>query len=553
MTPTSVTVGSGSGVVDASGGRIAAMYHGAVAERDKQLVRARRCAELTLPTYLPHEGRDAGGSLTQNYQSLGADGISNLQGRLLTAILPIGVPWVTYDMAPEIRYSKSISEERKRAIADELYVREMIVQAAVESIRGRGARQPATLRSIKRTVYGHILITGEALEFLGDEGDDFQLRTYRRDTYVTLRDAEGNVLNHIIWEQVDPLALGDEKLKRSKLRVADLRKKYTAERMLGLWTLVEWQPESKVWKIEQELNGNAIATRQERVTPFFSTPYDLVPPDHYGIGLAEQKLGDLSSFDELSERELDFAALASKIHPVIDASSEVRAQDFKKKSGEVIEGARVQAGEAQDIGWFGAGKLLPNFEMVRVAKVAIEQRLGRAMLLGSQSVRDSERTTATEVVRVTIQELEGAMGGVYSSIADEQQMPMHDRVVAVLEAKARLPRLPAELVRITANTGIAALNREASAQRLLRMFEIIKGLPQELSALLVRRIDDGTLLQRLARDAGVEEPGLVKTSRQLEAETQKAAALQAQLAAAGKAIDTGGNIIENAAAQAQAT
>lgn len=549
MSTITVTVGSGSEPAASQGGRIAALYHAATSERDQHLARARRCAELTLPPYLPDLGRTSGDALKKNFQSLGARGVSNLQGHLVTAIWPVGVPFFTYEATAEIRHSTRISAERKQAIADELYIREMIVQAAVESIRGRGARQPATFRTIKRTVLGHALITGESLELLNDDGDDFQLRTFRRDTYVTARDAEGNVLYHVVWEQIDPLSLSEQKLEQSKLDVSDLRRKHVGERMKALWTLVEWQPESKAWKIEQELNGHTIAKREDRVTPFFSTPYDLVPPDHYGIGLVEHNLGDLSSYDELCERELDFAALASDFKLVLDASSEMRAADFKRPSGEVIEGGRVQAGEVQDAAFFGLDKLA-DFQVVEKVVERIETRLGAAFLLGSQSVRDSERTTATEVVRVTIRELEGAMGGVYSAIADEQQMPMHDRVVAVLERRGKLPPLPRELVKITPNTGIAALNREASAQRLLRMFEIIKGMPPELSAMLTRRIEDGTLMSRLARDAGVDEPGLIKTTSQLEEETRRAAAMQAQMAAAGKAIDTAGNIVEAQATQA---
>ena len=71
----------------------------------------------------------------------------------------------------------------------------------------------------------------------------------------------------------------------------------------------------------------------------------------------------------------------------------------------------------------------------------IEQRLSYAFLLNASVIRDSERTTAEEV-RMTAQELQDSLGGIYGVLSQEFQLPLVKRKLALLNKTKKLPELP---------------------------------------------------------------------------------------------------------------
>lgn len=517
--------------------RLKGQYDVDAGPREAVLEQARLSAALTKPWILPPVGQSKDERLPQTFQSLAARGITNLEGRILLAMFPPTNLWFKLALAPDIEYDPSISSDELQAVKNALFIEELKIQATLEAanlepdnrIRGTG------FRSRKRMAISQILITGDTLEQLTD---DYRIKVYRRDMYVTRRNSDGDVIYHIVKETLDPLGLPENIMKMTGLQLTELRGKDPWNRMVDMYTMVMWQPETKTWIIEQEINGNVVVRSEELITPFFSTPFDLAPNEDYGRGFIEQNLGDVRTLNELEEKVLDFAAIASKILVAKDYSSTVRRKDLLKPSGSIID-ARVSGGEIQDVAILRADKL-NDFQVVNLSIVRKEQSLGKSMLLESEVQPTGDRVTATQIQRIAF-EVDGALGGVYASIADDQQTPLLRRAIWQMKRDNIIRDLPPQAVEMKIVTGLAALGREIDVNRILRFAQIVAQLPEA-----ARRLDQSVLMDVIARNLSIDERGLIKDDAQVQAEAQAAMQMQAQQQATQKAIDTAGNLAEDA-------
>jgi len=374
---------------------------------------------------------------------------------------------------------------------------------------------------------------------------DYRLKQFRRDMYVTRRNSPGEVLYHITRQKLDSLSMTTEMLDRAGLEPEQTDPNTDpGKRVVDIYTRCQWQPLSKMWLIEQEVNDNIIAESTEPVSPFFSTAFELAPEEHYGRGFIELNLGDARSLNELSLRILDFAAVHSKILWAKDYSSNIRDVDFAKPSGEVIQ-ARVSGGAVQDAAILQANNA-QSFQVVGAAHTAVHSDLSKAMLIESEITPTGERVTAMQVQRVA-QELDGALGGVYAPIADEQQIPMLRRLMWQLQRDQLILPVQDGAVEMNAKTGLAALSSQSKANDMLTFAQIITQLPPQVAA----KIDWNVFTDILVRVYNISERGLIKSKEQMDQEA--VAAEQAAMAqeATAKGIDVIGNITETQATQEQ--
>ena len=545
-TPYDQSVGfspSGTSSGGGSKGAIAAQFAADDAARTNVLNRARLCAQLTDPSLLPPLGQIEDQKLPENYQSVGSNGLTNIEGKMLLALFPPDRPWFVQELAPQIKFAP-VPPEAIGLWEQALFLQDLVAMATLESAnpdsRDEYGGDVAGFRTVQRQSISQTIATGDSLERLDD---DYRISVFRRDQYVTRRDSCCRVLYHIIRETLDPLSIGQKQCDMAKLDWSSLMKKPAIDRLCPMHTRVEWHPISKRWVIEQELHGVVINTSEEKYSPFFSTPFKLSPGEHYGRGLIERNLGDLRSLDELAKRQLDFAELASKMLPALDYASEVKPENLAADSGKPFR-ARVLNGVIQDVAMFKVDKLA-DFTVVEKIVERIERRLSKALLTESGSVRDSERTTAFEVSEVTLKELEGGLGGVYAPISDKKQVPLVNRLFYQLRRDNIIQTVAPGTVKVRTLTGIAALARQAQAARLLKIADVVKLLGDEAIA----RLNVDVFLDVFARMQGGYEPNLIKSTAQVKIERQQAIALAAQHAATQKAIDVAGNVVENNATQ----
>ena len=153
----------------------------------------------------------------------------------------------------------------------------------------------------------------------------------------------------------------------------------------------------------------------------------------------------------------------------------------------------------------------------------IEMRLEAAFLMVRSVQRDAESVTAAEV-NLMAQELENSLGGIYSILTQEFQLPYLKRRMHLLVRQGKVPKLPDELVKPKIVTGLQGLGRGNDRNKLI---EFIGTVAQALGPDVMRQyVNVDEAVKRLATSIGIDTANLVKTQEEIQAEQQAAAQQQ---------------------------
>jgi hypothetical protein len=227
-------------------------------------------------------------------------------------------------------------------------------------------------------------------------------------------------------------------------------------------------------------------------------------------------LGDLQSLEGLTQAIVEGSAAAAKVLFLVNPNGTTRPRILANSSN----GAIVQ-GNAQDV----TVLQLEKFADFRVAQETIEsikERLGFAFLMNTSIQRQGERVTAEEI-RFMAQELEDVLGGVYSILSQEFQMPLVNRLMNRMANSGRLPKLPKDIIKTTIVTGLEALGR---GHDLNKLDSFIQGASQLLGDSFPTYVNMSDYLKRRATSLGIDVEGLIKTEEEIEQEKQQAAQQQ---------------------------
>jgi hypothetical protein len=156
-----------------------------------------------------------------------------------------------------------------------------------------------------------------------------------------------------------------------------------------------------------------------------------------------------------------------------------------------------------------------DFRVAQDAAQAIIQRLSFAFLLNTAIQRGGDRVTAEEI-RYMAGELEDALGGVYSVLSLEFQLPLVTRIIFVMERAGRFPKLPKGMIRPTITTGLEALGRGHDLNKLNVFASTAAQIAQ-----LPPEINKADFLTRVGTSLGIDMAGLVKTPEQMAQEQQQ--------------------------------
>ena len=148
----------------------------------------------------------------------------------------------------------------------------------------------------------------------------------------------------------------------------------------------------------------------------------------------------------------------------------------------------------------------------------IEERLAYSFLLNTAIQRNAERVTAEEI-RFMAQELESALGGVYSVLSQEMQLPLVNILMKRMSATKKIPKLPKGTVTPVIVTGVEALGRGNDLNKLRTYIQDLVQLSQ-VSPETIQRVNFDDLVTRLATGHGIDTTGLIKTEQELQAEMQ---------------------------------
>jgi hypothetical protein len=490
-----------------------ARYEALRFKREVFLSRARRCAELTIPSVLPPAGISASAPMHEPYQGIGSRGVTNISSRLATALLPPGITSFRLSVAPKVLL-KATELIVPKEVELNLAKSELLIQSEIER---SGWRAPTNL-----TVQ-LLVVTGNALEQVLP---DNRIRTYRLDQYVVARDPTGIVLEIVIEERISPLALPPEAQS-----LVPQKAKNNPMDLVELYTHVKRTPKGS-YSVYQEVEGKKVPGSvgvYKKNCPFMAYRWNLVPGEDYGRGKVEEHIGDLRSLEGLEKAILDGAAVAAR--NLIFVKPNATGGNLKSKIAKANNGDVIVA-NPDDIAGF-------KFENVQALQLAaqhaatLRQQLAEAFLLNSSIQRDAERVTAYEV-RKMAEELEGNLGGIYSMLSQDMQAPRLQRLIMQMQSKDELPDWPDDMISPIITTGLEALGRERDIERVRVAGELVTGLGPEAA----EYADTPVLLAKGLTALGL--PAAVRSEEKVRELRQQKAMMKAMESGAAGVMQTAG-------------
>lgn len=470
------------------------------------LERAWDAAELTIPALLPRQGHTPHTKYPTPYQGVGSRGVNNLAAKLLLALLPPSSPFFKLSVSEfEIAKVTGNNQASMTQIQESLGAIERAVMSEIEA----SAMRTSLFEAIK-----HLVVTGNGLLYLPKDGG---LRVFPLDRYVTVRDYESNLLEAVTKESISPSALPDEIVEQAGLNISQSYDGGGSEVDVYTWVRrigdkVHYHQEVQDVIIEETRGSVPV-----KESPWIALRWSKIDGESYGRGHIEEYLGDLRSLEGLTQAIVQGSAAASKLLMLVDPNGLTRIRDIAEAPN-----LAVRSGRAGDVSVLQFEKAA-DFSVALQMSAKIEQRLAQAFMLLDGIRRDAERVTAEEI-RLMANELEDALGGVYSVLAAELQLPLVNRLLSVMTKRRVIPSLPKE-VTPTVTTGFQALGRGHELQSLMSFGSLVQRTlgPEAFTS----SINPSDFIARIGIALGIDMTGLVKTQEQIAQEQQ--AAQQAQL------------------------
>lgn len=477
------------------------LYHKLEGQRWSYLDRARQCSKLTIPYVMPDEGFNSHSRLETPFQGVGARGVNNLASKLLLALLPPNAPFFRLNIDKYKLQAEGSPDEVISGI-------ETALQQVEEAVMDEVSRE--SYRVALHEALKHLIIAGNALVYLPDEGG---MRIFHLDRYVVERDPMGNILYVATKETVSYASLSEE------MRAVVGVQSESPNDDLHVYTAVCRKENG--WRVYQDINGELIPSSEGFYAldknPFIPLRFSRVDGESYGRGYVEEYLGDMQSLEKLTQAIVEGSAAAAKVLFLVNPNGTTRAATLAQSPN----GAIAQ-GNAQDVSVLQLNKF-NDFRVAQETIATIKDRLGHAFLLTSGVVRNAERVTAEEI-RMLSMELETALGGLYSLLSTELQLPMVNRIMTVMNKRKALPKLPKDLINPVIITGVEALGRGNDLQK-LDMF--LAGASQVVGPdATAQFVNVAEYFSRRATALGIKTAGLIKTQEEIEAEQQQAQQMQ---------------------------
>lgn len=517
---------------DVAYGRAKAVYDKLTQDREDYTRRAEECAKYTIPRLFPREYDDRGTDYATPYNSVGARGVNNLASKLLLALLPPNQPFFRFGLDEEsmTMLQESNNEQMKDAIELGL---SMLENSVVKYMEANSLR-PTLSEAIKQ-----LIVAGNALLFLPPK--EGGVKCYKLRNYVVQRDGTGNVLQIVAKDTMSRASLPDyvSKFLTDHRPVSNEDSKPSDEKV-DIYT--HTYLDGNRWMSYQEIDGFKVPKSEQTYPkdklPWLPIRFSKIDGENYGRSFVEDFLGDLRSLEVLSQSIVDLSKIAAKVVYLVSPSCQTNIQALAKaRNGAYVKGrlddvVPVQLNKSADM------------QVTMSTASNIEQRLSFCFLLNSAvqtGAAGRDRVTAEEI-RYVAGELEDTLGGTYSLLSNELQMPLVKCIFNQMQSNGQLPDLGEFDSRIepTIVTGVDALGRGHDLANLTQAMTILSQFPE-----VMQSVNQSNLALRVFTSAHIDPTGLIKTPEQIEQERQA----QMQMYQQQVATDTAGQVVANQAAQ----
>lgn len=435
-------------------------------------------ASLTLPWIMPSVD---GKSDSQHEEmpvpagSVGARAVNHLANKIASSLFIPSIPFMKLTVTESGYREAQEIEGLSKAALDTLMSK--IEHEAVGSINAAQHRAQSVL-ALKQAI-----ITGNALLYYPEDG---AVQVYNFHDFVWKRNMSGDVVEFLTCEKVNTERLTPE-LNR-ELENKNIKPK-GSHRDVEIYTRVHRSYRSVqdfVWKIEQaiedvvlDIDNGLDAQYTPDELPWMFITWNIARGEDYGRGLIEDYFYSFEAHRVLSAAQMRmFAVMANKkffIEPGAIPSPDDVIRITESPPGSFHELPKDSLWTIEHID----NEVAAIYEKIQ----GLEREIAQSFLLNSAAVRNVERVTAEEI-RMQVQELETAFGGVYSKLATEWQVPLGRLLLSRVKAKEILD-IPS--VTLTVVTGIEAMSRMGELENVRTLLADMAGIgampPQMLERL----------------------------------------------------------------------
>ena len=436
----------------------------------------------------------------------------HLANKLGLSLFPPNTPFFKLEIDSLALQVEEAGPEIKTELDTALVKVEQAVMTMLETMSARASLHEA---------FKQLLVAGNVLLYVNSDG----IRVIHLQNYCVQRDPMGKVTEIIVEEEVYPEALPKGFLAD---KLEDDKTTGPVKKTIKVYTCVKFDKGVATWY--QEAKGEEIPNTYgmcpEGCSPWIVLRFNRMSDEEYGRSFVEQFYGDLLSLESLYQSVLEGSAAAAKILFLVNPNGTTRPRTIANAAnGAIIQGnaadvSVIQSQKAQDLG------------IAQQTIERIEGRLQFAFLLNTAIQRPGERVTAEEI-RFMAQELEASIGGLYSILTQELQLPLVHRIIYILQRKKKLPNFPNNeqtgepLVNPKPVTGLEAIGRGDDRNKLVEFITVAQqALGPEVMA---RYLNMDEALRRLAASGSIDTTNLVKTPEQLQQEQAQAQAEQQQM------------------------
>lgn len=468
--------------------------------KNELMDRVVRYASWTLPTIFPDDNITNSDEMQNDYQSVGAQAVTHLANKIMMALFQPSRPFFRMQLT---------KKQRDEIIATGLTSAQIDMLLSEQERAAMRELDKMNARTVMTDVIIHLIITGNSL-FYSPKDKNVQCFSLR--DYNVKRDLSGDYIEIITRETKAVASLPDE------LANIAMTNGYYEKDEVSIYTGIVKVGADR-YMVWQELEDICYCHKQEGYyskdeLEYIPLTWNLVRGKDYGTGLVENYSGDFHTLSTLAESILDYTTLITDVKNLVDPAGMTDVRELTQSpSGAYVHGREedifVHAPQVSNVTDF----LTRQFETV-------SRRIGAAFLLNTAVTRDAERVTAEEI-RMQAHELEASLGGVYSRLATELQLPLAKRLLRKLRKEFK----DIEPIIVT---GLESLSRNSELDQIRYFFQDLLALA-ELPPEVAKRMDYGSLIATLGAGHGVDYKKFLKDEKTVEKETQQAMQQQAAM------------------------
>lgn len=474
--------------------------------RNNYLTRAEEAASLTIPQLYTgnYDNENDGQNYPNPYQSLGARGVNNLANKIILTLFPPATAFFKMGMNP-ITLKEMSKGEGEINQALQILEKSIVNEMEISQLRA------SLVDTMKQCIVG-----GSILLHIPKIANP---KAISMTNFVIKRSKSKLILEIIIKEDLYYSELDQDTKNQIGKSLEITEDIINDKKVICVYTVIKRQ-DNGMYKEHQSILGMDIDGTEGMYKPK-ELPYIFVPfvdrGEDYGRSYCEDFIGDLNSYEGLRKSVLEAAAESARVIYLVRPNATLNIKKLQSaQSGDVL------MGNIDDVGTLQADKRM-DLQIAQQEMEILRMDLSTMFLLDSSVRRNAERVTAEEIRRVS-QELEVALGGIYSTLANVLQEPLVKLYLIRLKEKGLINDALKDSIDLEVTTGSAALGRGTEYNAISTFFQTMQGLLGDQFSTYIKMPE---AIARVANSLDIGTSELVKSQDEINAEAQ--AAQQAQL------------------------